>query len=945
MSIEFTKRYSSLISKAAVMANYEGIEQIERRHLFSAICIMSPQMFNRLLGRKQLVYPSSIDFDRVLNTYKGKPTFSVEAYRVLTLNGGCLGEVMESLGMVPIDIQHVAAALLFDSDEHGPVKEMLLANGIDPLAEKQSILEAVKGMCRSRSNKNVKDALSKVDTVRKALQKTLIGQDSVIEQICASLLEYWSEPSGEHSRPLSIFIAGVSGSGKTLLADTLITSIAKLTGTKRIEPLNSGMFSSVDTARDIVGLDHAWKAPKPGVYTLPILDNPEGVICLDHIENLHPIALSHVLRAITTGWLKDEYLAKQIDFRQSICIFITSAGGEYVSDATAAGMGTSSSRKRLVEELCSGIKSSEAQWNVRALAEQSSLAVVMKPLGVSEMRTLMASTVRRECQKIGKSVKRVFIDYEGVADLLVQSIESLDPRGAFSIVGQVLAPLRNLMLNSSTLWHGLKELNVILDGAEPLDLQRVSDNLHMRKRMTVNSSVAVQGKTATLRIQSAGYVMLPAITDGLISVNPPSSTDTFKNLVGISAPLAYVNRWIRYFAGESDIRPEHLILSGPPGCGKTSFVRALALDIQKPYVILNCNDLCSPHAILDAFRTIRKYAHDGLLVFLDELDSVGGARDGKSEGYIERLNILLQQIDGFSQDSSSKVLYIAATNRIASLDDALLRSGRFGQTIAFSPLNEKELHELVKLAAREFKVAIDQDLENIIVETSEGVTPATIKATIREMSFSSENSHSSKEEYLNARQTVVEGVYTQHATLSDEEAYAVASHEAGHALCADMNNRHFIQVSVMSGGDKLGFLEQRHTGLLSRTKKGFLSSIDILLAGRAAQEILLGQPTDGAINDIQKATYTAQQYVMSGFSEYGLGIPSDGLEWIEISPIVRKLLDTRYIYVKQQLSKEKRVLLELTKLLLQKKTVFQDEVKGLRKEAHNREKDRSTDHE
>ena len=210
----------------------------------------------------------------------------------------------------------------------------------------------------------------------------------------------------------------------------------------------------------------------------------------------------------------------------------------------------------------------------------------------------------------------------------------------------------------------MKELNVILDGAEPLDLQRVSANLHMRKRMTVKSSVAVQGKTATLRIQSAGYVMLPAITDGLISVNPPSSTDTFKNLVGISAPLAYVNRWIRYFAGESDIRPEHLILSGPPGCGKTSFVRALALDIQKPYVILNCNDLCSPHAILDAFRTIRKYAHDGLLVFLDELDSVGGARDGKSEGYIERLNILLQQIDGFSQDSSSKVLYIAATNRI-----------------------------------------------------------------------------------------------------------------------------------------------------------------------------------------------------------------------------------------------------------------------------------------
>ncbi len=121
-----------------------------------------------------------------------------------------------------------------------------------------------------------------------------------------------------------------------------------------------------------------------------------------------------------------------------------------------------------------------------------------------------------------------------------------------------------------------------------------------------------------------------------------------------------------------------------------------------------------------------------------------------------------------------------------------------------------------------------------------------------------------------------------------------------------------------------------------------MTSIDISLAGRAAQDILLGQPTDGAISDIEHATSIACHYVKSGFSEYGFGIPPDGIEWGEISPIIRKLLDSRYNYVKQQLSNEKFVLQNLTKLLLRKKVVFQDELKELRKEYY---KERDTSYE
>ena len=110
-----------------------------------------------------------------------------------------------------------------------------------------------------------------------------------------------------------------------------------------------------------------------------------------------------------------------------------------------------------------------------------------------------------------------------------------------------------------------------------------------------------------------------------------------------------------------------------------------------------------------------------------------------------------------------------------------------------------------------------------------------------------------------------------------------------------------------------------------------MTSIDIVLAGRVAQEILLGQPTDGARSDLSQATGIAEHYINSGFSEYGFGIPSEGVDRAEIQQIIKKILADRYKRVKQQLSKEKGVLQELANLLVKKKIVFQDELKELRK--------------
>ena len=942
MTTQFTIRYNAMMEKARGLARKEMSPLIERWHLFSAIIKISPRLFHRLLGKKNLTFPKPEPLPIEAEETGGNIHFSADVYRILSLNGGVLGDVMNEVGLCAIDIQHVAAALLLDSDRQSPVREIVFENGINPDEARESIFTALKKMGDGSHGGIGKSALKKINEIRTRLLSEIVGQDEAVNQICTALLEFWNRPLVERVRPLSIFICGATGSGKSFLAEKFMEAVEWATGGKHVEILNAGMYSSRDSSRDIVGLDCSWRGgPRPGTVTLPIHDNPSGVICLDNVDTLHEIGLNHITRIISTGRIKDEGLAKMVDFRDAICIFISSAGSGGLSvgnDAKSAAMQT---RSRLAEELCAGIQSSEVRRNVRAMVEQVTLPIVMKPLGVDELRELMRRAVSRQIVGLRRLAKKVEADAAAIADLLIQTILSLDARAIESIAGEITAAVRNAMVGGPCDWWKIKTFQVSVEGGEPYDSETISKNLHMRKRQTVKMAFSMDGAKGVLAISASGHVLLPAVTDGIIRIEPPNDADTFDKLVGISAPVEYTERWRRFFAGETKSRPENLILSGPPGCGKTSFVRCLARELGRPYAVLDCNDLATPRAVLDAFAKIRRYAGDGILAFFDEIDAIAGDRSGKSEDYIERINTFLGQMDGFNHDpNADKILYLAATNRLSDLDSAAVRNGRLGQCIIFAPLQEEERLHLVQLAGKEYGVDIDSSLAKFIAETSEAYAPSTIKGIIREMAFTS--AKPTRADYLRARRVVVEGAYTQHTVLRPEDEFDVALHEIGHAWCCDKRGRRFVQATIVSGGSNLGVLEEfANNGGCHSTSKDILNSIDVALSGRAAQEVVLGRCTDGAVNDIQAATKFAMQYVRAGFSSYGLGVPPDGFDWDEISSVVRKLLDSRYAAVKRQMAGEKRILRRLASLLQEKKIIFQDELQGV---CRNAKAERSISH-
>ena len=939
--IEYSAEYGKIIDAAGKMARREAFT-VTRRHLFMAIVKCGRNIFARLLGKSRLVMFEQVEQDagrEVGNGNERYPVFSWNLYRVLSLHGGVLGEVVRKVGCeFPIGAMHLGASLLLDPDPDGPVRELLSINGIDADAERVKIIWRLKKSLRRHTPGALSEELRRVAAVRRALTDALVGQADAIEAIGNALFDFWRKPEDMCGRPLSVLIVGPAGSGKSLLAGKLMEALCSIHGIEGggVTLSGSTFGSDQDAVWEFVGYNSSWKNPKPGFYTKPIADEPRRPICIDHVEKLNPRVLPFVLDAIGKGAIRDEFLDATVDFSKSVCIFIASAGDVGTIVPENENGAAKPTRTRLVEELCAGADSDNDRKNILALAEQCAVVVRMSPLGVGDLKTLISRALKNEAAAVEEYFAKVDVETDRLGDLLLSSADSLDARTVPALVASVFQPVRALLREADCAKRKRKTLAIRTEGVFSADHDEILQNIHARKRQTIEVEVVrnrVKGVFEVV-VRPKGYSLLPAIQDGMIRIAPPSDADTFENLVGVSLPLEYARRWKRYYCGETDIAPSNMVFAGPPGTGKTATARAIARYLGVPYCVLDCNDLTSdPGTIVSAFSTIHKYSKvGGMLLFLDEIDAIGCDRDAdRSEGGVILLNTLLQQIDGFHKDSKAKpCCCIAATNRVEKLDPALLRPGRFGQTVVFNNPGKEDRAKLLELASSEYGVSISENLKKFVVDTTENRSPATIKAIVREMALSG-FTEPTRPQYIKSRQIVVQGACAQGVEIAPEELRAVAIHESGHCLVSEVLGRTYVQAAILSGRS-LGFLEERSNGLMDGSREGIMGAICVSLAGRAAEEIC-GQVTDGCTSDLEKATRLAMRYIREGFSdEYGIGIPPEGLDWKEISSLVRPLLAERYKYVKGVLERERPVLTGLADLLVRKRVVFQDEVRTLRRQ-------------
>ncbi len=323
--------------------------------------------------------------------------------------------------------------------------------------------------------------------------------------------------------------------------------------------------------------------------------------------------------------------------------------------------------------------------------------------------------------------------------------------------------------------------------------------------------------------------------------------------------------------------PKGVLLVGPPGTGKTLLARAIAGEAGVPFFSISGSDFVEMFVGVGASRVrdlfIQGKKNAPCIIFIDELDAVGRWRGaGLGGGHDEReqtLNQLLVEMDGF--ESNEGVILISATNRPDVLDPALLRPGRFDRRVVVPRPDLRGREGILKVHTREIPLAEDTSLE-IIARGTPGFSGADLENLINEaalMAARKSKDNVDMDDFEWAKDKVLMGSERRSMVLSDEEKRNTAYHEAGHALVALMlpGTDPVHKVTIIPRGMALGVTMQLpEEDKYNLTRVQALNKITVMMGGRAAEEIVLGQQTTGAGNDIEEATELARRMV----TEWGM---------------------------------------------------------------------------
>ena len=437
---------------------------------------------------------------------------------------------------------------------------------------------------------------------------------------------------------------------------------------------------------------------------------------------------------------------------------------------------------------------------------------------------------------------------------------------------------------------------------------------------------------------------------------------TFKDVAGLAEAKQEVEEIVSFLKSPDKYTklggkiPKGALLVGPPGTGKTLMAKAMAGEANVPFFSMSGSDFVEMFVgvgasrVRDLFKQAKEKAP--CIIFIDEIDAIGRARGknpnmGANDERENTLNQLLTEMDGF--ETNSGVIILAATNRADILDSALLRAGRFDRQIHVDLPELKDREEIFKVHLKPLKLAEDIDYAFLAKQTP-GFSGADIANVANEAALIAARKNKSaveKQDFLDSIDRIVGGLENRSKVIKPSEKKAIAYHEAGHATVSWLlQHAHpLLKVTIVPRGKALGaawYLPQERQ---ITTKDQLLDQMCSVLGGRAAEEIVFGEISTGAQNDLERATKQAyamvsiygmsdkvgmlSYYDSTGQSDFSFTKPYSEKTAELIDAEVKDMVSAAYKRAKQLLNDHREQHRQVAELLIEREVIFSDDLENI----------------
>jgi len=434
---------------------------------------------------------------------------------------------------------------------------------------------------------------------------------------------------------------------------------------------------------------------------------------------------------------------------------------------------------------------------------------------------------------------------------------------------------------------------------------------------------------------------------------------TFKDVAGLAEAKQELEEIVEFlkrpekFTDLGGKIPKGALLVGPPGTGKTLLAKAVAGEANVPFFSMSGSDFVEMFVgvgasrVRDLFKQAKQKAP--CIIFIDEIDAIGRARGknanfGANDERENTLNQLLTEMDGFATNSG--VIILAATNRADILDRALMRAGRFDRQIQVELPDLNERQEIFEVHLRPLKLG-DDVKSDFLAKQTPGFSGADIANVCNEAALIAARGAKKvveKEDFLNAVDRIVGGLEKKNKIISRDEKRAVAYHEAGHAAISWLLEyaHPLVKVTIVPRGKALGAAWYLPEERQLTTREQILDEMCSALGGRAAEELVFGKISTGALSDLEKVTKQAYAmvtyfgmsekignisfYDSSGQNEYAFSKPYSEKTSEMIDQEAKEIIDSQYTRAKELLTTNKQKHSELAELLLEREVIFSEDL-------------------